>query len=553
MTTETITRCALGISSRTLSDFRSDGLGAKEMERLRQHVAQCGACQERLDAFETMAGILRGQHEPNGHALLWQDVRASITAASSPASIRGRLHAHDGIAHGRHGHSARFWTAFGSLAAVVLSIGFVALFASHGVLSPTTTKTATPQVIRSGGLTWRQVVMPKGYPVFDAKVPMTYATPVAASDGNTMYACLADKRVVSSPRVWVTRDAGQHWSVITPPGISPTAGGCYVEIDANDPSTLIASFFPVKAGRPDPALRAEVFASFDGGASWGRPAGLQDGLNTVTLASAQGKIYAIRVRTISDLPGNQVYQQALYVSRDHMQSWTQTDNALPEAPPKRPTPSDGNPFMDGKAAMIWVNPLTGAVLSQTRVGTFWLTRDDGAHWQQVAYPGGLPFSGYLAMATRVTDSGVYILCASVIANADNGTARLFCSYDEGATWKDLSSPKLDKSSPAIGPDGSIYTLGVANPLRAVLRLAPGVSAADWQPVGTVPNVVKEVAKDPISGNPSGYQQDLPLLYPTSTGVALWFSPGFAETGTGPNSNDMVTLWYEPDFYVATYP
>ena len=40
MTTDTMLRCALGVGDRTLSDFRSDGLSEREMERLRTHVAR---------------------------------------------------------------------------------------------------------------------------------------------------------------------------------------------------------------------------------------------------------------------------------------------------------------------------------------------------------------------------------------------------------------------------------------------------------------------------------------------------------------------------------
>ncbi|HEU4784256.1 MAG TPA: zf-HC2 domain-containing protein, partial [Ktedonobacterales bacterium] len=166
MTTDTMLRCALGVGDRTLSDFRSDGLGGREMERLRAHIAECPACQARLDAFEAMAQALRAQPEPDDHARLWRNVQASIAAETLPASARQRRHARAGA----HAHSTRFWAAFGSVAAVVaLSAGFIGLFVSRGGWPPAarTTATVTPQVIHSGSLTWKRLTVPQGFPSAD--------------------------------------------------------------------------------------------------------------------------------------------------------------------------------------------------------------------------------------------------------------------------------------------------------------------------------------------------------------------------------------------------
>ena len=153
MTTDTMLRCALGVGDRTLSDYRSDGLSEREIERLRAHVTECPACQARLDEFEAMAQALRAQPEPNDHAQLWRNVRASIAAETMSASARQRRHARAGA----HAHATRFWAAFGSVAAVVaLSVGFIALFVSRGGWPPAATKLhATPTVNPPGSLTWR--------------------------------------------------------------------------------------------------------------------------------------------------------------------------------------------------------------------------------------------------------------------------------------------------------------------------------------------------------------------------------------------------------------
>ena len=166
MTTDTALRCALGVSDRTLSDYRSAGLTPKHMKHLRTHVVQCLACQARLDEFETMARALRAQPELDGHTQLWQNVRASIAITSMQTALRRN--------HRTRSHSAQLWTAFGSIAAVMaLAVGFVAVFASHGGPPPTTKSTPTPITIHSGSLTWKQVTFRRGSPVRIRISPMS--------------------------------------------------------------------------------------------------------------------------------------------------------------------------------------------------------------------------------------------------------------------------------------------------------------------------------------------------------------------------------------------
>ena len=93
-------------------------------------------------------------------------------------------------------------------------------------------------------------------------------------------------------------------------------------VDANDAKALIVSFFPI-VNRQQPALPNTwtTYASFDGGATWDKPVGLQDGNVTMTQASAHGRIYAIR----GIAAPNGDLNTALYVSSDQMRSWTRID------------------------------------------------------------------------------------------------------------------------------------------------------------------------------------------------------------------------------------
>ncbi|MGE5334631.1 MAG: hypothetical protein ACM3N4_08025, partial [Nitrososphaerota archaeon] len=318
MTTQAATRCALGISDRTLSDFRSDGLHAQEMERLRAHVEQCPVCQGRLDAYEALARALRAQPELDGHSQLWQNVRASIAAAPSATRQRRRAGA------GTRSHSAQFWAAFGSVAAIVaLSAGFLGLFVSRGGWPPAARTTQTAVTIHSGSLTWRRVVTPKGFPSvdqFSEEQASTYSgATLAQSDGNTAYACQANKHKVSSPVVWATHDAGASWSVITPPDLPATAGGCRLTVDANDANVLVVSVYQMlSSSRPVLPDKWVTYASDNGGATWTKPAGLNDGSVVYALASARGQVYAIRT---TFMPDGKMHT-AFSVSSDQMQSWS---------------------------------------------------------------------------------------------------------------------------------------------------------------------------------------------------------------------------------------
>ncbi|HEY1388232.1 MAG TPA: zf-HC2 domain-containing protein [Ktedonobacterales bacterium] len=528
MSTDTMLRCALGVGERTLSDFRSDGLGEREMARLRAHVTECPACQARLDTFEAMAQALRAQPEPDDHARLWRNVRASIAAETMPVSARHRRHARSGA----HTHSARFWAAFGSVAAVVaLSIGFVALFVSRGGWPQFGVRgQATPMVIHSGSLTWRQVIVPKGFPTAEQALDSATNTSalVAPTDGKTAHACQADRKYVSSPTAWATHDTGGNWSVITPSGLPTATGGCRIIVDANNANSLIISFYPVDGfGQIAPPDKWVTYASVDGGATWTKPVGLQGGNVTVMQAFAGGKTYALR-------GSGENASIRLYVSGDEMRTWRQIDATLP------PTDRTGGGIDGNDRIQFWVNGATSKVILETASNQLWSTADDGAHWAEVTLPNATSVDNVVSFVAGGPTTGAY----PTICGIFNNPTQLYCTSDVGKTWKELSSPVSDDSGAdvnllGIGPDGSVYianSVNRSNQTMAIYRLPPVVTkGSDWQHLGAIPE-----------NTPDGsFCESVCSAFPSGQEMIFWLHPSSATTDSG-------TL-VQPYYYVATYP
>ncbi len=490
-----------------------------------------------------MARALRAQPELDGHAQLWQNVQASIAATAAQSAARRGSHIRG---EARRSHSAQLWTAFGSIAAVMaLAVGFVAVFASHGGRPPVATKTATPIVIHSGSLTWRQVIVPQGFPSADQDQSNESATntsaTIAQSDGNTAYACQASKKKLPSPRVWATHDAGVSWSVITPTGLAENIGGCRLLIDSNAANTLIVSFYPVLSPQ-QPALPDQWvnYASFDGGATWTKPAGLNDGSNVDLLTSARGQVYATRTTYTPDGKAHTAFS----VSSDQMQNWSQIDANLPET---RPNPAD---IPDtGKVFEIWVNSVTGEAMALTYVGSLWSTRDNGAHWTKIAFPEGVYTDGSHAPTLMVgasTTSGFLTLCGTFTPIGSDSEQWLECTTNDGATW--IKRPDLSTIGPGManlivsgmGADGSFYALrtdsaNTGNGNQSFYRLPPqATSTADWQWLGEIPN------------SKYGFGSQ---IAPAGDHTVIWLFPGITTVRDSSGSK----TYTQPNYYVATYP
>jgi hypothetical protein len=126
-------RCSLGLSDEELSRWCDDDLNPTRMALIREHIATCAACRERLDAFEAIGVGLRGlEPPPLDLARLLADLHdttssAAATSTSTPARP---------LASAPH-RSRRIATGAAGLAAVlVVSLLTGYLFVNHGRLAP---------------------------------------------------------------------------------------------------------------------------------------------------------------------------------------------------------------------------------------------------------------------------------------------------------------------------------------------------------------------------------------------------------------------------------
>jgi hypothetical protein len=122
--------CALGLDVATLSALRDDALPADEAARIREHVAECDACRQRLDDFEAVAQAVRTQRELEPGDRIWPGVRDG--AARIPAGAR---------AWGALVVSRPAWRGLAAVASLALVVGLLA-----AVL-------ASAQGSRGGGIT----------------------------------------------------------------------------------------------------------------------------------------------------------------------------------------------------------------------------------------------------------------------------------------------------------------------------------------------------------------------------------------------------------------
>src|SRR5260370_4888129 len=132
MSSNTAPECPLGLTTEDLSGWRDGDLPPDRMRHVEAHVAECGACQQRLARFEPTASGLRAIPEP---ALdvphFWAGLRAQY-----PSKCQ----------HRRLGQTGGRRTLIGLAAvaaALLIALGFAQLFALRGTeLNARTTTTA---------------------------------------------------------------------------------------------------------------------------------------------------------------------------------------------------------------------------------------------------------------------------------------------------------------------------------------------------------------------------------------------------------------------------
>ena len=465
--------CSQGVSERTLSALRDEAVSRAEAARLAAHIATCPACRARLNAFDDLAATLRSERPPQPDERLWRAITAAAGSSSRSRPVRWP----------RLTPVRLSWSRLSVLAAVLLlTVGFLALFSLHRPTTPvqpaptaTPLPTATPGLLPAHLLTWQ---------------PMNEASQnrpvVFAGDGESGYRCA----VGNDPRgngtlslsIWHTSDRGADW---IPAQVVPTALGideCQLVVDTSDPSVAALAWVPRRGGAGN--AFTGLMTTVDGGITW-QAVPLEPFRRIDQLDSRGGVIYALR----ETLTSTHEVASHLWASGDRMRSWRQVDHGLPT-------------FMSG----FWLQPDgTGMLIVQSNAPdaspSLWKSPDDGATWQQVdvpvgvpsyriarGLPFGMPSNGLVARSLQ----GQFHLCMYNLAAATSTqlgqSPPVTCSTDGGATWHGHAMPPLSTlpgssaatSLLAITNDGALLATG----LGTLYRL--GANADRWQSLGPLP-------------------------------------------------------------------
>lgn len=472
-------RCSLGLTTETLSAWRDDALGPREMARVGAHARGCAACQARLGDYDVVARTVRGQRVAVPDARLWRGVRDRIMMEHNMKEHGGRR---DNLGRSGGGHG-RAWTGWAAVAAAVLLVGGFALvirgfIGGRGTtvpmavtspavgtpsVTPATTAAPTPPPL---ALAWQAVQLPAGF-----GTRWSYLIAPAATDGETAYACgMPIGAGETTTGAWTTHDRGAHWARVILP-VGHVANACTPITDGNDSRVAVMWVTWGPLGAPPDATDAADFVTYDGGASWQRvPVALA---HRPMLATWHGVTYGTGVAD----KGSQ-----LWVTSDNMRTWQPVgDGTLPVI------------------GQIWVDPGTGALTAvQEPPGggvsvalQIW-TSPDGHTWRRESTP-------KLAevVSGPVTAGAASPRLALCGLDSLGQTANLLCA-DASGTWVGVPNLVLTGANAsgqamtalgypfAIASDGALLaTAAWPTPTdTALYRLTPGASA--WQSMGAAP-------------------------------------------------------------------
>jgi hypothetical protein len=498
-------RCALRITSQTLSTWRAGGLPAREASVLAAHVDECASCQAHLTAYDEIDALLREQPLPQG-----------LTGEWEPLRIRLRERPVRRLPSVRIAVNARLVAAVAAMLLVV--IGFTLVFRA-GIgqrITATATVTAIPTATPEPGptfveptptpfnygqpthpLTWRQVTLPSDLsPLAD----LNFTGPndanfanlfVAPSDGSVLYLWGPNTTATRDTQYsaqhwsfWTSHDAGAHWSHMAPPPISG-----HLTVDTLNPNLLLAEAYGY-----DPSGLEHVtdrYISRDGGASW--QARTFVGKPLIRRMMTLGATTIASVGDQRDPNGGALDEGDIPFTRsdDGMRTWRAID---------QPIVATGQ-WVTG----FWVNPRTGAILAWTNQRWLWETRDLGAHWTRLPEAGPLnSYVQYIVQETPASDQ--WHICA-FINDGSSDLPSLQCTQDSGKTWVNradisigITCPVCAKGNPGpligiptpigIAADGSVLVADLGGMtsdyqgLLAFYRLEPG--SARWQSMGLAP-------------------------------------------------------------------
>jgi hypothetical protein len=506
--------CPLGVSERTLSALRDEAVSRAEADPLAAHIETCPACTQRLAAFDDLAASLRSERVPEPDERLWQAIVAAGSPSRSlplrwPSLARVRLP----------------WSRLSALAAVLLlTVGFLALFGLHrpstpvqptptATLTPAPSPTATPGLLPAHPLTWQPIkAIPQNHPV------------AFAGDGQSGYMCNVgfDAQGNGSLSIWHTSDRGADWIPARIVPTDPSMDGCELVVDASDPSVAALAWQPRGGGAGDSYTGR--MTTVDGGVTW-QATPWEPYTQINQLDSSGGVIYALRETVDS---GNAV-ESHLWASADRMRSWRQVDHGLP-------------PYVSG----FWLQPDgTGILIVQSGAPdaspSLWTSPDDGATWQQLDVPGGVPT--YWAarglpfgmpsndIAARSLQGQFHICVWNAAAGTSTGAstqpspAAVTCSTDSGATWHARAQgASVANSLLAIANDGALLATGP----DGLYRL--GANTDRWQSLGPLPGS----SSSPKPG----------LVYCPSPGAGMLWAVSLASNGPG-DPQPIFTASYTP--------
>ncbi|HKW22256.1 MAG TPA: sialidase family protein [Ktedonobacterales bacterium] len=422
-------------------------------------------------------------------------------------------------------------------------------------------------LMQRGELAWRRVTLPPGVVLTNADgVTMTNGsgTPIISgaaknsptpnatlqvtpSNGNIAYICQMAGQ--ANPRLWRTTDAGQRWSPLPDLPVSGSFDYCYLNVDANNPLTVIAGL--VRDQR-DNASRLSAFALFDDAAHW---QSLDPSQSMQLVASWRNIYYRLgnlnpKTPATADPNGKpqDQPQQRIYESTDQMQTWHELNDAALIAE-NIATAEKTTGFGLIGAIALWVQPNTGELLAQTTDGVLWRSSDHGQTWTRILLPSLPPASELtptpgemlseggatdaLAIVQLPTGNKPFTLCALVLdqtAIAYN-VAPFYCSTDSGQSWtrRPRTAVEWGNGKPAtfelpqlMLSDGTLLAWDVRT-----LSVFPGnnPSAAAAHVIGTIPTPlspdnVPGGAASPIPGGAVLWQpHDPQTLY-----VATYYAP-----------------------------
>ncbi|WIG60576.1 MAG: hypothetical protein OJF49_003324 [Ktedonobacterales bacterium] len=379
-------RCALGLTSRTLSTWRAQGVSATEAERISAHVSSCAACQRQLAAYDAMDAVLRAQPVLAPPASDWDELCERI----EDEPVRTPLHWPIPAALRR---SSKGLIAIAAALLVVVAFTWVL---GRGAFGPAAPPTLTPITLapqpggRITGATWQHVTtpVPQGW--------YSYYT-TAPNDPATVYVC-GTPPVLNAPEslepgqpnpgqpdtivLWLTHDAGQHWTKAPLPEIK--GWGCYVQV-ASDTPQHIAVLVDLGPG-PNTDTHCTNYSlvlSADGGATW----------------QTAPTVYS----PISQLV--YICSHFVWITARHV-------------------------FLTTSYSIVQTTP--GSGFSTVGGGAIARSDDGGRTWARVQFP------DQSGMPTLLADGETIIASGADTANPKSGNSVLWQSRDAGDNWQRMA-------------------------------------------------------------------------------------------------------------------